>query len=114
FFFAHQYPPGHTIFRADLSSYVLPPSLTALGQRNPPYIGSNNEPYLGIPLIVLIAVFLWQERRNRAAWLLGLAVVVPAICALGDHLIVRGDKTSIPLPWLVLEKLPVLRYAIPI
>jgi hypothetical protein len=57
---------------------------------------------------------VWQERRSRAAWLVGLAVAVPAICALGRHLIVRGDRTSIPLPWLLLQKLPVLRYAIPI
>ena len=72
FFFGHQYPPGATPFPADLVSFGLPPPLVALTRRQPPFVGANNEAYLGLPLIVLIVAFMWQERRSRTAWLIGV------------------------------------------
>ncbi len=114
FFFGHQYPPAATHFPADLSSYVLPSPLMAITRRSPALVGSNTEGYLGLPLVALILIYLWQERRNRIAWLTVISLVVPAACALGNHLVIGGHKTGIPAPWLVLGKLPVLRYAIPV
>jgi hypothetical protein len=43
-----------------------------------------------------------------------LSLVIAGLCTLGAHVVVRGHVTSIPAPWLVLEKLPILRYAIPV
>ena len=114
FFFGHQYPPGATRFSTDLASFVLPSPLMAITRHQPAFAGSITEAYLGLPLIVLIVAFLWQERRNRIAWLTALTLLAAAIFSLGDHLVLRGDHTSLPLPWLWLSKLPVLRYAIPV
>jgi hypothetical protein len=114
FFFGHQYPPGATHFSADLASFALPPALVAITRHRPAFVGANTEGYLGLPLIVLIVVFAWQERRSRTAWLAGLALLLAAICSLGSHLVVRAHKTLIPGPWLLATKLPVLRYAIPV
>ena len=44
--------------------------------------------------------------------MIGLSLLIAAICSLGDHLLVRGGRNWIPGPWLVLSQLPVLRYAI--
>jgi hypothetical protein len=114
FFFGHHYPPGAVGFPADLAGYVLPSPLMAITRRSPAFAGSSLESYLGLPLVVLLGAFTWRERRERTAWVPVLALVVAGLCTLGAHVVVRGHWTSIPAPWLVLEKLPILRYAIPV
>lgn len=114
FFFGHQYPPAATHFRADMASYAVPSPLMAITRHQPPFRGSNTEGYLGLGVILIIVVFLWQQRRSRVAWLLALMLLAVALCTLGSHLVVAGDRTSIPGPWLILGRLPVLRYAIPV
>ncbi len=114
FFFGHHYPPGATYFSADLFSFALPPPHVLLSRQAPPFAGSNTENYLGLPLIALLCAFLWQQRRSRRAWLLGLCTLIAAVLSLGGYLFVRGRLTSVPGPWLALSHLPVLRYAIAI
>jgi len=112
FFFGHHYPPGATFFTADLTSYVIPPPLVALTRHQPAFAGSNDETYLGLPLIILMCVFLWQQRRSRSAWLIMLSALTAGIFSLGGYLWVHGTLTSIPLPWKLFGQLPLLRYAI--
>jgi hypothetical protein len=116
FFFGHQYPPGATGFSADAASFVLPPPLVALTRHGTPFAGARTEGYLGVPLIVLIALYLWRDggRGGRGAWLIGAGLLLAAIASLGSHVLVRGHRTSIPAPWLLVAHLPVLRYAIPV
>jgi hypothetical protein len=114
FVFGHHYPPGATHFSADLASFALPPPLVAITRHGSPFVGAKTEGYVGLPLIVLIALFTWQERRSRSARLIGSSLLVAAVFSLGRYLVARGHKTSIPGPWLLLSKLPVLRYAIPV
>jgi hypothetical protein len=115
FFFGDQYPPGATYFRADLASFVLPPHTLAITKSHSPtdvFRGAVLEAYLGLPLIMLILAFAWQQRRRRSTWLLLACLAVPAVAALGEKLIVRGDLTGIPLPWRLFSRLPVLEHAI--
>ncbi len=114
FFFGHHYPPGAVGFPADLAAYVVPSPLVAVTRRSPAFAGSGIESYLGLPLVILIGAFAWRERRERTAWVAVGALVIAGLCTLGAHVVVRGHETSIPAPWLVLEKLPILRYAIPV
>jgi hypothetical protein len=114
FFFGHHYPPGAVFFPADVASFVVPPPLVALSRQHPAFAGANTEPYLGVPLVLLILAYIWQERRHRTTWLLTISLLAGAVCAVGSPLFFRGHKTSIPGPWALLSKLPVLHYAIPI
>lgn len=115
FLFGTSYPPAKTNFPADLAAFALPPRLVAVQlHAGPPYIGSDAESYLGLPLILLIVSFVWRRRRDRAALLPALCLLVAAVASLGDHLLIRGHKTSVWLPWRALEHLPVLRYLIPV
>jgi hypothetical protein len=115
FLFGHHYPPRATGYRADLASFVLPPKLVALQLHSgPPYIGSNPQGYIGIPLLALVAELVWRRRHSRGVVLAALCTLAAAIASLGSTLVVRGDKTSIPLPWGLLAHLPVLHYEIPV
>jgi hypothetical protein len=114
FEFGTHYPPGATFFSADLTSFVIPPSLVALIGHGSRASGSNTESYLGVPLLLLIVWFIWQGRRSRVTWVLAGSLLVAVIFALGATLFVHGHKTSIHGPWWLLKHLPVLRYAIPV
>jgi hypothetical protein len=113
FFFGQHYPPGATGFKADLSSFVLPPRLVAVQlHAGPPYVGSNLEGYLSVPLVLLAADVAWRRRRSRPTLIVVLSALAAAVASLGGRLLVRGHATSIWLPWRLFRHLPVLRYAI--
>lgn len=113
FLFGTHYPPGATGFEADLSSFVLPPRLVFVQLHNgPPYVGSNLEGYLSVPLLLLVADVAWRRRRSRPTLVIVIAALAAAVASLGGKLLVRGHVTSIWLPWSLFEHLPVLRYAI--
>ena len=115
FLFGAHYPPSNTRFRADLASFVLPPKGVVLGFHGPGggSTGSALVAYLGLPLLVLIALFLWSRRRERSTWWLALFMFLVLLASLGPRLLVRGTETGIWLPWDLVGRLPLLRYAIP-
>ncbi len=114
FFFGHHYPPRATSYPADLASFVTPPPLVALARHGTPFAGAGTESYLGAPLVLLICLFAWRERRNRVAWVIVLTLLIAVALSLGKYVVVRGHVTSLPGPWLAFVQLPVLRYAIPV
>ncbi len=70
--------------------------------------------YIGIPLLLAAAVLAWRSRRSAR---MQLAVVVWAgavVLSLGPHLSVGGHRTGIPLPFLVLQHLPLLNNLLPV
>ncbi len=115
FFFGRHYPPIGTAFSADLLSFVKPPGFleTSPGHAPTGLVLGSGEAYLGAPLLVLIAAFLWERRSERVARLAVAGVVVALVASLGRLLHVNGQP-SVALPWHLLAQLPVLRYAIPI
>jgi len=94
---------------------VLPPRLVfAQLHSGPPYVGSNLEGYLSLPLVLLAADVAWRRRHSRTTLLIVISALAAALASLGGRLIVGGHHTSIWLPWRLFEHLPVLRYAIPV
>ncbi len=74
---------------------------------------SENDAYVGIPLLVLFAAGLvigWRTPRIRWAGLLAVAV---ALLSLGPHLHVNGNVIQIPLPWAAVAQLPLMGSALP-
>ncbi len=115
FLFAAHYPPGTTNFGAILLSFVVPPPSVAL---QPPsagvLAGSNVENYLGVPLLLLIAIFVWRERRSRTALLPVLCLMIAAVLSLGGlGVTLRDHVTRIWMPWRLFSSVPGLHYAIP-
>ncbi|MDE1883995.1 MAG: hypothetical protein KGH70_08490 [Rhodospirillales bacterium] len=69
--------------------------------------------YLGIPLIlilILTARQYWGERRLRA---LILSILLLILASLGPFLHITGKSTGIPLPWLPMTDLPLIKSALP-
>ena len=107
----------HKTEPADVLSLAVPAFFTGVASGHtkagaPDYaIGYT---YLGIPLIVALAVFVYRYRERRVARYLALCVLAAVVAALGKELHVQGHDTNIPLPWALFAKLPVLHYAIPV
>jgi hypothetical protein len=94
---------------ADFLGYVVPGRFTILGSA--PRWGPDGNPwYFGVPLILLLAAFLFTERRSRRAWLLAAGLVITLVLSLGDSLAVFGAHI---LPWRLVSSLPLLHQAQP-
>ncbi|HUC13133.1 MAG TPA: hypothetical protein VMS00_01655 [Acidimicrobiales bacterium] len=75
--------------------------------------GSEQSAYIGVPLLVFMALAIFLARRRGVTWT-ALAVVVGAgVLSMGPTLHVVGDITSFRLPGDILHHLPVLQNLLP-
>jgi hypothetical protein len=103
----------------DLLGFALPGYTTLIGGNEfrpitdaftaPP---AGNGAYLSLALIFLLIHFAVTRWRARSTWLLLSFVVLTAVAALGPVLHVRG-RESIPLPWALVEPIPLIHNALP-
>jgi len=75
---------------------------------------ANSFAYLGLPVLLMIGAFAWTRRRERTAWLLITSFLVCVVAVMGVRLVIAGQDTGIALPWALIHKLPLLRYALPV
>jgi len=68
--------------------------------------------YLGVPVIVLIAFAGGGFYRNRANGFLLIMLLMVLVCSFGPRLTILGIPT-IQLPWAIAEKFPLLGEALP-
>ena len=68
--------------------------------------------YLGWGVLAVVAVLLWVCRRSPRIRLAGALGAISALLAFGSHADVNGK--SVPLPFLVLTKVPTLGDIIPL
>ncbi|MGZ5343650.1 MAG: hypothetical protein ACXWF5_03055 [Actinomycetota bacterium] len=73
---------------------------------------SEDGGYLGIAMLVVVALAVIARRGERTTWLLAGFCVFAAILALGGYLEILGHRT-IPMPWLLPAHLPILGNALP-
>jgi len=107
---------GH--YASDALNFVIPTWITRLGAGHFYSVSSGfagnlveQGTYLGLPLIVIVAVYAIQSWRQRAARVLIAVLAVAVVWALGDHLYIDGHST-IALPWVLLWHLPLLKQVI--
>lgn len=103
----------------DLLSFVIPRPDMLLGGST--FAGvtvafsanlSEDGGYLGIAMLVVVALAVIARRRERATWLLAGFCLLAAVLALGGYLEILGHRT-IPMPWLLPAHLPILGNALP-
>ena len=106
-------------FTNDLLSFVIPTQITQLGGHrflptSTTFVAGTVEggAYFGLPLIAIIWLAVrrhWELVGVRIAF---WTLVVVAVCSLGGRLNVEGP-TSVPLPWAIAHRLPVLGLMLP-
>ena len=69
--------------------------------------------YIGVPLLILSCYLFWWSRRSPRTQLAVILLVVAAVLGLGPHLAVDGRLSPIPLPFLMLNHLPLLDNLLP-
>jgi Bacterial Ig domain len=107
-------------YHNDLLSFVVPGPLqrVPLGMRSlgTRLVGSRPDEaggYLGVPLLILTGILAWYSRRSPRMQLAVLLLVGAALLSLGPYLAVDGRLTHIPLPFLLLDHLPLLNDILP-
>ena len=103
----------------DLLSFVVPRTGTLIGglrfdgltdafQANV----SEDGAYLTPVLLIVLAIAAVRGWRDHSTRLLFAFAGLAGLFALGGSLVVRGHRT-IPLPWWIFERIPILRDALP-
>ena len=89
-------------------SAIAPEAALRLGER---FTGTM-ETYLGIPLL-LVVVLVASRRRSPVVRVASAMLLVSLVLSLGSRLRVGGLVTPVPLPWTVVESLPVWWHMVP-
>jgi hypothetical protein len=111
-------PPD--VYVTDLLAFVAPASPMALGggaaaALTDRFTGnvSENDAYIGVPLLVLLlAATVLGRRRPLVRWAVPLTLTA-ALLSMGPHLHVAGRVLPVPLPWAALGRLPLLESVVP-
>ena len=90
-------------------SWLTPASWTRLGDRLTSGDLTENGEYLGIPLVVALAGLAVAFRRRRALLYFVAMAGVAWVLSLGAHLTVAGRTTHVPMPGLLLTRLPLVQ-----
>jgi hypothetical protein len=113
----HTTPEQNSPFLAnDIVSWIHPDSSLAIATDHgtgPDARKFGGLAYFGIPLLILVAAYLWESRRTRRGRLLAICFGAPLLAGLGHRLIVDGDITSVGTPWSLVDRLPGLHLLVP-
>jgi hypothetical protein len=91
----------------------VPLGLRSVGTRVTVMGPTETGGYIGIPLLVVMAVLTWRSRRSPRMQLAIALLVVAVLLSLGTQVTVDGHDTGIPLPFLLLGHVPVLADILP-
>ena len=107
------------VYVTDLLAFIVPSHVllqNAFTSEIAGHLAGNrteSDAYLGIPLLILFtlaAVGGW--RRPAMRWFVLITLFI-AVLSLGPHLHVFGQRTLVPLPWSVVQELPLMGSALP-
>jgi hypothetical protein len=102
----------------DLANLVVPSQVTWLhvaGGVSAQMGGNLTERvgYLGVPLLLVLVAYGVEFRDSRLARGLLALIGVAVVFSFGAEAVVAGNATAISLPWWLIGKLPLLRFATP-
>jgi len=112
------------LYGNDLDSFVVPSSLQLLApaaavQHSQAFTSLTGgvpvevTAYLGLPLLLLLLAAPQLLRRSRVVRSAVPCALLLAVLSLGAHARHDGQVTSLPLPWLAADHVPLLQDAVP-
>ena len=126
YLFLVHYVPGPFLLprSADLTNFLVPTPVTWLGSGWATSVAGavqgsvfERSAYLGLPLFVLLLLFIREFARHRAAWLLLMMLGLFFLLSLGPWLELRpgvAAATPLVLPWILPTHLPLFDKILPI
>lgn len=113
------HPPDNPYDKNDLLNFFVPGptqhislGMRALGDRVDRLITGESS-YIGIPVLLVVGYLVYRSRRVPRVQLSLALLLMSALLTLGPHLVVDGHATRIPLPFLVLDHIPLFNSMIP-
>ena len=110
-------PPAGYV--SDLANFVVPTRLAEIGGGWSSGISAlfpgnefEQDAYLGVPALVILALYLVPRRRQPGARFLAAAISVAVIASFGEALHVAGRRIVV-FPWWLVSHLPVLDNVLP-
>jgi hypothetical protein len=107
-------------YHNDLLSFVVPGPLQrvtlgmhAIGSRLDSVIGPTAGGYIGVPLLIVAGIFGWRSRRNLRTQVSVILMLCALLLSLGPYLDVNGRLTHFPLPFVLLDHLPLFDSILP-
>jgi hypothetical protein len=107
------------VYTSDLLNFVIPTPLTLVGGAalepiTRAFSGNYGEEsaYLGLPLLLVVALFAHSQWRRPGGKLLCFLLGILALASLGPTLHIAGHRIA-PLPWKLVLRVPVLNNALP-
>jgi hypothetical protein len=111
-------PPN--VFVSDIVNFVVPTDMQHFvpawaSAKAAHWTGNLSEldAYLGIPLLVIVAIVCVRHWRRPAVRVAAVVGVVVAVLSLGPHLHVNGRDTMFSLPWSWIAHLPLVSNVLP-
>ncbi len=74
---------------------------------------TEGDGYIGIPLLIVTGILAWHSRRSPRTQLAGVLFLGAALLSLGPYLEVDGRLTHFPLPFLLIDHLPLVDNLLP-
>ncbi len=113
--------PTINYYHSDLLSFVVPGKqqkfslgMRSLGVRSGgPSGAAGAGGHIGILLLGIGAYLAWSSRRRLRSQIAVIILIGAAILSLGPYLAFAGRQTRIPLPFLVLDHIPLLNNILP-
>lgn len=108
--------PTTNAYHTDLLSTVVPThsQRISLGTGSAGFnLGGEVAGYIGLPVLVLAGILAWWSCRSPRMQLAVVLMVLAWLLSLGPHLAIDGHLTAVPLPFLVVDHVPVLYSILP-
>ena len=109
--------PTTNPYHTDLLSTIVPTQSqrVSFGTQSVQYHlpGGEVDGYIGAPLLVLVGILAWWSRRSPRMQLAAVLALFAWLLSLGPHLAIDGHLTAVPLPFLVVDHLPMLNTILP-
>ena len=110
------------VYVTDAANFAVPTAMQAFGTPGSRELaahfagGSTAEAdsYIGIPLLAVLAVIAVVLRRRRAVLVAMLTSCCLGFLSLGPRLHAGGHITRLPLPWALVDRIPVLQNILPV
>jgi hypothetical protein len=114
------HPPNNPYDENDLLNFFVPGPTQhiSFGMR---YLGNQvvdrlltaEDSYIGIPVLLAVGYLVYRSWRVPRVQLTLALLLLSALLTLGPHLVVDGHSTDVPLPFLILDHIPLFNSIVP-